>query len=166
MKRVLVGLCLCLSAAGLSLGQQSGVDTTSVSLSKGTVTIRYGTPKLGARNLDDMIKPGQAWRMGMNDATTLETTVDLDFGGKRLAAGKYTLFARPDENKNWTLIVSSGTRSMLDPATVVLESPLEFKRDGTSQDVLKITLGKSASGASLTVAWGTYRITGSFRALS
>ena len=51
-------------------------------------------------------------------------------------------------------------------STVVLESPLQFRRDGANQDVLKITLEKSGSGASLTVAWGTYRIAGSLKAAS
>ena len=80
---------------------------TSVDLGKGKVTIDYGTPKLGARNLDEMIKPGVAWLMAMNNPTTLETTVALDFAGKKLAPGKYAIFARPDEQRNWTLLVSS-----------------------------------------------------------
>ncbi len=166
MTKVLAISCCILLIFGVLFAQTPGVDTISVDLGKGKVTIRYGTPKLGDRNLDDMIKPGLAWRMGMNDATTLETTVDLDFGGKKLAAGKYSLFARSDESKNWTLLVSSGTASMLNPATVVLEAPLHFMRETENQDLLKITLEKAAGGASLSVAWGTYRLHGSFKVAS
>jgi O-acetyl-ADP-ribose deacetylase (regulator of RNase III) len=39
-----------------------------------------------------------------------------------------------DENKSWTLIVSNGMRSMLDPSTVVLETPLEFKKGDILQE--------------------------------
>ncbi|NWG14414.1 MAG: DUF2911 domain-containing protein [Acidobacteria bacterium] len=166
MNRVFVGSLCCLFVWGVAFGQPPGVDTTSVDLGKGEVTIRYGAPKLGDRNIDDMIKPGLAWRMGMNAATTLATTVDLDFGGRKLAAGKYTLFARCDENRNWTLLVSSGTSYVLDPATVVLEAPLHFIKSAESQDLLKITLEEDARGASLMVAWGTYRLHGSFKAAS
>ena len=141
-----------------------GEADTSVALGAGKVTIHYGTPKLGTRNLDEMIKPGTAWFMGMNNPTTLETSVALDFGGKKLAPGKYAIFARPDEQKYWTLLVSSAIKRPLDPATVVLEAPLRFAKDGAPQDLLKITLDKAGDGASLVVAWGTYRLQGSFKA--
>ena len=146
-----------------STSHEPGEEETSVALGKGKVTIHYGTPKLGARNLDEMIKPGVAWFMGMNNPTTLETTVALDFGGKKLAPGKYAIFARPDEQKNWTFLISSAIKRPLDPATVVLESPLSFARDGSPQDLLKITLSKAGDGALLVVAWGTYRLSSTFK---
>jgi hypothetical protein len=115
MKRVSVGLLLCAVSVALAVAHQPGVDETSVDLGKGKVTIRYGTPKLAGRNLDEMIKPNMPWRMGMNDPTTLETTVALDFNGKKLQPGKYTLFARQDESKNWALLISRGDKAMIDP---------------------------------------------------
>lgn len=141
-----------------------GEEETSVALGAGKVTIHYGTPKLGGRNLDEMIKPGLAWFMGMNKPTTLETTVALDFNGKKLSPGKYAIFSRPDEQRNWTLLVSSAIARPLKPDTVVLEAPLQFAKDGAAQDVLKITLEKKGDGASLVVAWGTYRLQGAFKA--
>jgi hypothetical protein len=139
---------------------------TSVEVGKGKVTIHHGTPKLDGRNLEEMIKPGLAWFMGMNNPTTLETTVALDFGGKKLGPGKYAIFARSDEQRNWTLLVSSAVERPLKPSTVVLEAPLSFAKDGAPQELLKITLDKSSGGASLVVAWGTYRLQGSFKAAS
>ena len=143
-----------------------GEDETSVALGKGKVTIHYGTPKLAGRNLDEMIKPGLAWFMGMNNPTTLETTVALDFNGKKLQQGKYAIFARPDEQRNWTLLISSVIERPLKPDTVVLEAPLHFEKDGAPQDLLKITLEKAGAGASLVVAWGTYRLRGDFKQAS
>lgn len=143
-----------------------GEDETSVALGKGKVTIHYGTPKLAGRNLDEMIKPGIAWFMGMNNPTTLETTVALDFNGKKLQPGKYAIFSRPDDQRNWTLLVSSAIARPLKPETVVLEAPLQFAKDGAPQDLLKITLEKAGDGASLVVAWGAYRLQGAFKAAS
>ena len=143
-----------------------GEDETSVALGKGKVTIHYGTPKLADRNLDEMIKPGLPWFMGMNTPTTLETTVALDFNGKKLPPGKYAIFSRPDEQRNWTLLVSSAIERPLKSETVVLEAPLRFAKDGAPQDLLKITLEKAGDGASLMVAWGTYRLQGAFKAAS
>lgn len=149
--------------AHTSTAHDPGEDETSVEVGKGKVTIHYGTPKLAGRNLDEMIKPGVAWFMGMNNPTTLETSVALDFGGKKLAPGKYAIFARADDQRNWTFLVSSAIKRPLDPATVVLEAPLSFARDGSPQELLKITLNKAGDSASLVVAWGTYRLTGSFK---
>ena len=143
-----------------------GEDETSIALGNGKVTIHYGTPKLAGRNLDEMIKPGLAWFMGMNNPTTLETSVALDFNGKKLQPGKYAIFSRPDEQRNWTLLVSSAITRPLKPETVVLDAPLQFAKDGASQDLLKITLEKAGDGASLVVAWGTYRLKGAFKAAS
>lgn len=143
-----------------------GEDSASVDLGKGKVTVHYGTPKLGNRNLDELIKPGLAWFMGMNTPTTLETTVALDFDGKKLAPGKYAIFARPDEQRNWTLLVSSVVERPLKPSTVVLEAPLRFAKDGAPQDLLKITLEKAGDGASMMVAWGTYRLQAAFKQAS
>ena len=142
---------------------EPGEDESSVALGKGKVTIHYGTPKLGNRNLDEMIKPGLAWFMGMNNPTTLETTVALDFNGKKLAPGKYAIFARPDEQRNWTLLVSSAIERPLNASTVVLEAPLSFAKDGAPQDLLKITLEKTGDGASMMVAWGAYRLKAAFK---
>ena len=143
-----------------------GEDETSVAIGSGKVTIHYGTPKLAGRNLDDMIKPGVAWFMGMNNPTTFETSVALDFDGRKLQPGKYAIFARPDEQKNWTLLVSSAIERPLKQDKVVLEAPLRFSKDPAAQDVLKITLEKAGEGAALVVAWGTYRLQGAFKAAS
>lgn len=178
MKKALLVMLTCIVALGAAwvVGNRvteaaasahgPGEDEASVSLGKGKVTIHYGTPKLAGRNLDEMIKPGLAWFMGMNNPTTLETTVALDFNGKKLPPGKYAIFSRPDEQRNWTLLVSSAVERPLKPETVVLEAPLRFAKDGAPQDLLKITLEKAGDGASLMVAWGTYRLQGAFKAAS
>jgi hypothetical protein len=164
MKPVSVALMVCLFTLTPVVAHEPGRDMATIRLGKGKVTIDYGTPKIRGRKLDDMIKPGLPWRMGMNEATTMVTTVALDFHGKKLPPGKYTLFARPDEKKNWTLLISSGSANKLDPATVVVDSPLQFKKEEAPLEVLKITLGKASDGASLTIAWGTYRLRTVFEA--
>lgn len=166
---VLLGIAWVLSSrylGSVATAHDPGEDSSSVDLGKGKVTVHYGTPKLGNRNLDEMIKPGLAWFMGMNTPTTLETTVALDFDGKKLAPGKYAIFARPDEQRNWTLLVSSAIERPLKPATVVLEAPLRFAKDVAPQDLLKITLEKAGDGASMMVAWGTYRLQAAFKQAS
>lgn len=45
---------------------------------------------------------GQYWRMGANEATTFNTTTNLVIGGKDLPAGKYAMYAIPQQNF-WTI---------------------------------------------------------------
>ena len=157
---VLVALMMSATVAA----HDPGEAMASVELGDGKVMIHYGTPKLGTRNLDEMIKPGVAWFIGMNKPTTFETSVSLDFGGKRLEPGKYAIFARASDPQNWSLLVSSAIKRPLDPATVVLEAPLRFSKEGSSQDLLKIALEKAGDGAGMTIAWGTYRLHTTFKA--
>lgn len=164
MKRPSIAFLICFLAASLALAHEHIRDKTTIQLGSAKITIDYGTPKLKGRNLDDLIKPGTAWRMGMDDATTLETAIALNFGGKTLAPGKYSLFARPDEKKNWTLLVSTGSNPRLDPTTVVVEAPLHFMKEKESVEILKMTLVKAGDSASLTVSWGTYRLHTTFKA--
>ena len=46
------------------------------------------------------------WRVGANQSTRFRTEVDLMFGGQRLAAGEYSMFAElaPEQ---WTLVFST-----------------------------------------------------------
>ena len=164
MKRTLVTVLICFFAMSLTLAHEHTRDKATIQLGKGKVTIDYGTPQLKGRNLDEMIQPGAPWRIGMDDPTTVETTVALDFNGKKLAPGKYTLYARSDEKKNWTLLISSSAAGRFDPKSIVVEAPLHFMKDKTSAEKLKVTLEKAADGASLLIAWGNYRLHGSFKA--
>jgi hypothetical protein len=41
---------------------------------------------------------GQYWRMGANEATTFSTETDLVINGKNLPAGKYAMYAIPQQN--------------------------------------------------------------------
>lgn len=166
MRRILGMLLALVLTPALMWPQVKGRASADIELGVGKITISYGQPALAGRSIDDMIMPGFAWRMGMNEPTTLDTTVNLDFYGKLLPAGKYVLFARPDEYKNWVLLVSSRmTGSVLDSSTVVLEAPLFFVEENEVQDPLKITLARSGNNnVWLTVAWGTYRLRGTFKA--
>jgi hypothetical protein len=49
------------------------------------------------------------WRAGANVTTTLKTEVPLEFGGKRLEPGEYSLFVDLKE-PGWTLVISKQPR--------------------------------------------------------
>jgi len=73
------------------------------------ITVVYNRPtKKGRVIFGELVPYGKVWRTGANEATTLETNKDLDFGDKILKAGKYSLFTIPEE-QNWTILFNSET---------------------------------------------------------
>jgi hypothetical protein len=74
------------------------------------IRIDYGQPHLRGRALHttNLVPLDSVWRLGANEATELETGVDLLIGGHLVPKGKYTLFALPTAS-GWKLIVNKNT---------------------------------------------------------
>src|SRR6266496_1319473 len=62
------------------------------------IVVDYGRPYMRGRKIMGGLVPyGQVWRTGANAATSFITEADLDVGGKKVPAGKYTLYTIPGE---------------------------------------------------------------------
>ena len=79
------------------------------------VDVEYGRPILRGR--DNLFGAGDeygagfllgapVWRVGADQSTRFSTEADLVFGGQRLPAGEYSMFAELSESE-WTLIFST-----------------------------------------------------------
>jgi hypothetical protein len=79
-------------------------------LAPAVVRIEYGQPHLRGRKLHTpgLVPLDTVWRLGANEATEMETGVDLVIGGQTVPKGKYTLFALPSAS-GWKLIVNKNT---------------------------------------------------------
>jgi len=83
--------------------------TAEVTLKGKKIAIDYSRPYLKGRHVGQELAPyGKVWRTGANEATTLTTEVDLNIGGTKVPAGKYTLWTVPSEG-TWKLIVNKQT---------------------------------------------------------
>lgn len=74
------------------------------------VTVEYGRPALKGRTVDQLLSqlgPDRVWRAGENQVTTLTTASDVMIGGKRVPAGKYTLYLHHPQGGDWSLLVNS-----------------------------------------------------------
>lgn len=71
------------------------------------VKVLYGRPsKDGQEIFGDFVPFGEVWRTGYNEATEVKFYKDVQFGGKKVAAGTYALVTIPGE-KEWKVILNS-----------------------------------------------------------
>jgi hypothetical protein len=84
-------------------------DSVSGKIGSAMVSINYGAPALQGRKILGVIEPyGKVWRAGANQSTTFTTDKDITVEGKKLPAGKYSLFMTPGETE-WKVIFNSQT---------------------------------------------------------
>lgn len=71
--------------------------------------VLYSRPQKAGRNIfGGLVKYGEVWRLGANEATEIDFFKDVLINGKKIKKGRYTLFAIPGV-KDWTFIVNATT---------------------------------------------------------
>ncbi|HEY9117286.1 MAG TPA: DUF2911 domain-containing protein [Roseivirga sp.] len=70
-----------------------------------TLTMVYSRPSLDGRSLATLAPKGQIWRTGANENTRLTFDKDVMLGGKKLAAGQYSLYSIPGDGE-WTIVIN------------------------------------------------------------
>ncbi len=70
------------------------------------VRIVYHRPTVQGRKIWGGLVPyGKVWRLGANEATTIDFPHEASINGNKVPAGKYSLFAIPEPNE-WTIILN------------------------------------------------------------
>ncbi|MCE7055314.1 DUF2911 domain-containing protein [Algoriphagus sp. AGSA1] len=70
--------------------------------------VQYGSPAVKGRVLwGDLVPYNVVWRTGANEASYVDLAQDMVVEGKKLPAGKYSLFTIPKETGSWTVIFNS-----------------------------------------------------------
>jgi len=124
-----------------------------------SVSIDYGRPSLRGRDMLAQAEVGQAWRMGMNAATTLKSDADLDFGGKAVPKGEYVLTATKVDANGWMLnVLAKADRSK------VADVPLTVEKLPQSVEQFTIDLTGSGNTGDLKLSWGTTALHTAFTA--
>ncbi len=70
------------------------------------IVVDYGRPfKRGRKIFGGLVPYGQYWRTGANEATEIEFSRDVVFGGSPVAKGRYRLYTIPEANR-WTIVLN------------------------------------------------------------
>jgi hypothetical protein len=157
----LIGL---LAVLVLAQGGQRGKAETTVKNTK--ITIDYGRPSLhGQESRLGEATDGMVWRLGMNQATQIDTTGDLLVAGKPVKAGKYTLWAKHVSGNDWLLCFHPKTGVWGVPELkegYIAELPLKYEKAATAVDPMTISLGNAKGKAQVKIQWGKDVLTGTF----
>lgn len=109
-KKILIGLgvvVLLIIVAFFYLNNRnrtlSPPGETSVSANGMEVSVTYSRPSVRDRLIfgdaaDGALQPnGVYWRLGANEPTFMEVSSDFNFGGTEIEAGKYVIYAIPED---------------------------------------------------------------------
>jgi len=157
--------------------RKSPLGTASAHVGDGYVLVAYGQPYkrdrdniFGTKESGAVVPYGERWRLGANEATEIALNKDLTIGGKKLAAGIYSVTATPAADK-WKLHFNSDlgldgtghfdrvaqkfTPADLDKTDVlVVEAPVTaIPADKDEVDQLTIAFENGTAGTDMEVRW-------------
>jgi hypothetical protein len=146
------------------MAQSPNRGTAEATIKGKKISINYGRPSLKGRDMLSKASVGTVWRLGMNQATTIETAADLTVAGKAVKAGKYSLWAKKTGDNAWVLAFHPTTPPWGVPELkegYVAELPLTPTTAGDSAEQLTITVADESGKAAIKIQWGTLALTGS-----
>jgi hypothetical protein len=158
--------------------------TASATVGGHQVAIEYGRPALKGRSFDELAKQLPAdrmWRAGSEQVTTFTCAGDVLVGGKKVPAGKYSLYVHAPAEGNHSLVLNKDLGIAL--GKIWAKAPENMKNEpwphvddytaaigsqevarvalkkGTPkqpEDLFTITLDPTKTGATLTLSWGAH----------
>jgi len=117
----------------------------------------YSRPQKSGRIIfGDLVEYGQVWRLGANEATEIEFFQNVKIDGKKVAKGRYTLYAIPNAD-NWTIILNKDVDTWgafkYDAQKDVLRTTVPVQKLTDPVEALAMTFEKTETGCNLVIAW-------------
>jgi len=124
---------------------------------KALVKVIYSRPAKKDREVMGKLVPfGKVWRMGADESPEIKFYQDAVFGGKKVKAGTYSLFAIPGE-KEWTVILNKdvdfwGAYKYKEENDVLrIQAPV--KKSDTPLENFSLQFAKEGAGAMMNFGW-------------
>lgn len=134
---------------------------TDYKVSEKAVRIIYGRPQLKGRSMDELAPTGKVWRTGANEAPEITFYKDVNFGGKDIKAGTYSLFTIPGEEE-WTIILNKNLNQwgsyFYDESADVARVTVPNGSDSASLEEFSIAFKDAKDGTSLVMGWDKTRV--------
>jgi len=117
----------------------------------------YSRPQKNGRIIfGDLVEYGKVWRMGANEATEIEFYKNVKIDGKKIAKGRYTLYAIPSQD-NWTIILNKDVDTWgafkYDAQKDVIRTTVPIEKISDVVEALSMAFEKTDYGCSLIIVW-------------
>lgn len=116
----------------------------------------YSRPhRQGRKIFGDLLKYGEPWRLGANEATEIELFEPVTIQNKRIPKGKYVLYCIPQQD-NWTIFFNSNLFSWglkPDPSKDIYKFTIPVATANTPLEYFTMVFEKAPGGANLIMAW-------------
>jgi hypothetical protein len=124
--------------------------------------IIYSRPQKSGRVIfGGLVKYGEVWRLGANEATEIEFYKHVRIGGKKIAKGRYTLYALVNET-TWTIFINKETDTWgsfkYDPKKDIAKVEVPVQKTDAIIEALSMIFEKTSSGCSLIIAWDNTKV--------
>src|SRR5450432_4041552 len=155
------------SAQGDKSKRPSPPATANGKIKDATITIDYSSPSVKGRQIFGGLVPyNTIWRAGANEATIFTTDKEISVEGKKLPAGKYSLFMTPGE-KEWTIFFNSETGQWgdtnsgdanMNPSKTVLQVNVKPKDLKDVQEKLIYTISDKEFDKGFALSWDKLKV--------
>lgn len=116
----------------------------------------YSRPHRGGRKLfGELVKWGQPWRLGANEATEIRFFQPVTILDKKIDKGQYVMYAIPYEDK-WTIVLNSNLYSWglkFDSTKDVFKFDVPAAIKPQTIEYFTMMFEKTTTGADLLMAW-------------
>jgi hypothetical protein len=116
----------------------------------------YSRPhKQGRKIFGNLVKYGERWRLGANEATEIELFIPVTIQGKLVPKGRYLLYCIPEVDK-WIIVFNTNLFSWgltLDPSKDLYRFTIPAEVKNQSVEYFSMVFQPTDAGADLVMAW-------------
>ena len=116
----------------------------------------YSRPhKQGRKIFGNLVKYGERWRLGANEATEMEVFIPVKIQNKTVPKGRYILYCIPEQD-SWTIVFNSNLNSWglnLDPSKDLYRFKIQAQIKNQSVEYFSMMFQPNDKGADLVMAW-------------
>lgn len=116
----------------------------------------FSRPHLQGRQLfHDVLKYGEPWRLGANEATELDLYKEVTIQGKKIGPGRYIIYAIPQKEK-WTIVINDNIDSWglePDPSKDIAKFNIPIKETTNALEYFTMVFREVNGSTGLLIAW-------------
>jgi hypothetical protein len=116
----------------------------------------YSRPHRQGRSIfGDLLKYGERWRLGANEASEIEFFQNVTIQDKKVNAGRYIIYCIPYQDK-WTIILNNDLYTWglkIDSTKDIMQFDIPVKKTSVDFEYFTMVFQPITNGAQLVMAW-------------